>query len=111
MVSLQPKVRLGLILNHRQGRATNSKERTAVYIEQRINDIRLVENNGGHFDKTKSITLDRYLLFHREQKNGESVKQYYNILTEFAEKCNFRYCEEKMFCDICITNNSDINTK
>ena len=54
-----------------------------------------------------TISFDRYLFFSRKQKKGETVEQFYSILKELAEICDFENREEAIIRDIFITNMLD----
>ena len=56
------------------------------------------------FIRPRNITFDRYVFFSRKQKKGETVKQFYSILKELAENCDFENCEEVIIREIFITN-------
>ena len=56
------------------------------------------------FIRTRNITFDRYVFFSRKQKKGETVEQFYGILKELAENCDFENREEVIIRDIFITN-------
>ena len=47
------------------------------------------------------------MFFSRKQKKGEKVKQFYSILKELAENCDFENREEVIIRDIFITNMLD----
>ena len=51
------------------------------------------------------------MFFSRKQKNGETVEEFYSILKELAENCNFESREEMIIRDICITNMLDDDTQ
>ena len=59
------------------------------------------------FIRPRNITFDRYLFFSRKQKKGETVEQFYSILKELAENCDFENREEAIIRDIFITNMLD----
>ncbi|XP_075265053.1 uncharacterized protein LOC142357289 [Convolutriloba macropyga] len=59
------------------------------------------------FIRPKNITFNRYVFFSRKQKKGETVEQFYSILKEVAEKCDFENREEVIIRDIFITNMLD----
>ena len=65
------------------------------------------------FIRPRNITFDRYVFFSRKQKKGETVEQFYSILKELAENCDFENREEVIVRDIFITNmlNDDIQRK
>ena len=56
------------------------------------------------FIRPRNITFDRYVFFSRKQKKGETVEQFYSILKELAENCDFENHEEMIIRDIFITN-------
>ena len=57
--------------------------------------------------RPRKITFDRYVFFSRKQKKGETVEQFYSILKELAENCDFENREEVIIRDISITNMLD----
>ena len=59
------------------------------------------------FIRPRTITFDRYVFFSRKQKKGETVEQFYSILKELAENCDFENREEVIISDIFITNMLD----
>ena len=59
------------------------------------------------FVRPRNITFDRYVFFSRKQKKGETVEQFYSILKELAENCDFENREEAIIRDIFITNMLD----
>ena len=59
------------------------------------------------FIRPRNITFDRYVFFSRKQKKGETVEQFYSILKELAENCDFENREEAIIRDIFITNMLD----
>ena len=59
------------------------------------------------FIRPRNITFDRYVFFSRKQKKGETVEQFYSILKELAENCDFENREEAIIRDISITNMLD----
>ena len=59
------------------------------------------------FVRPRNITFDRYVFFSRKQKKGETVEQFYSILKELAENCDFGNREEVVIRDIFITNMLD----
>ena len=59
------------------------------------------------FIRPRNITFDRYVFFSRKQKKGETVEQFYSILKELAENCDFEHREEVKIRDIFITNMLD----
>ena len=52
------------------------------------------------FIRPRNITFDRYVFFSRKQKKGETVEQFYSILKELAENCDFENREEVIIRDI-----------
>ena len=59
------------------------------------------------FIRPRNITFDRYMFFSRKQKKSGSVEQFYSILKELAENCDFENREEVKIRDIFITNMLD----
>ena len=59
------------------------------------------------FVRPRNITFDRYVYFSRKQMKGETVEQFYSILKELAENCDFENREEAIIRDIFITNMLD----
>ena len=59
------------------------------------------------FIRPRNITFDRYVFFSRKQKKGETVEQFYSILKELAENCDFENREEAIIREIFITNMFD----
>ena len=59
------------------------------------------------FIRPRIITFDRYVFFSRKQEKGETVEQFYSILNELAENCDFENREEVIIRDIFITNMLD----
>ena len=59
------------------------------------------------FVRPRNITFDRYVFFSRKQKKGETVVQFYIILKELAESCDFENREEVIIRNIFITNMLD----
>ena len=59
------------------------------------------------FIRPRNITFHRYVFFSRKQKKGETVEQFYSILKELAENCDFENREEVIITDIFITNMLD----
>ena len=57
--------------------------------------------------RPRNITFDRYVFFSRKQKKGETVEQFYSILKELSENCDFENREEAIIRDIFITNMLD----
>ena len=64
-------------------------------------------DDGDSFYPPRNIIFDRYVLFSREQKKGETVEQFYSILKQLAENCDFENLEEVIIRDIFITNMLD----
>ena len=58
------------------------------------------------FNRPRKITFNRYI-FSRKQQKGETVEQFYSILKELAENCDFESREEVIIRDIFITNMLD----
>ena len=56
------------------------------------------------FIRHRNIAFNRYVFFPRRQKKGETVEQFYSVLKELAEKCDFKNREEVIRRDIIITN-------
>ena len=56
------------------------------------------------FLRPRKITFDRYVIFSRKQKKGETVEQVYSVLKELSENCDFENREEVIIKDIFITN-------
>ena len=52
----------------------------------------------------RNIIFDHYVFFPRKQKQGETAEQFYSVLTELAENCDFENREEVIIRDIFITN-------
>ena len=59
------------------------------------------------FIRTRNITFDCYVYFSRKQKKGETVEQFYSLLKELAENCDFENREEVIIRDIFVTNTLD----
>ena len=59
------------------------------------------------FIRSRNITFDLCVFFSRKQKNGETAEQFYSVLKEFAEKCDFENREEAIIWDIFIANTLD----
>ena len=51
------------------------------------------------FIRPRNITFDRYVFFSRKQKKGGTVEQFYSILKELAENCDFENLEEAIITD------------
>ena len=75
-----------------------------------LTTLKLWEMTERAFIRPRNITFDRYVFFSQKQKKGETVEQFYSLLKELAEKCNFENREEVIIRDIFITNmlNDDI---
>ena len=56
------------------------------------------------FIRPRNITFYRYEFFSRKQKKGETVEQFYSILKELVENCDFENREEVITRDFFITN-------
>ena len=72
-----------------------------------LTDLKLWEMMQIAFIRPRNITFDQYVFFSRKQKKGETVEQFYGILKELAENCNFENREEVIIRDIFITNMLD----
>ena len=72
-----------------------------------LTTLKLWEKMEIAFIRPRNITFDRYVFFSRKQKKGETVEQFYNILKELAENCDFENWEEFIIRDIFITNMLD----
>ena len=59
------------------------------------------------FIRPRNITFDRYVFVSRKQKKGETVEQFYSILKELAENCDFENRDEVIIRDIFVTNMLD----
>ena len=59
------------------------------------------------FIRPRNITFDRYVFFSQKQKKGETVEQFYSILKESAENCDFKNRDEVIIRDIFIKNMLD----
>ena len=59
------------------------------------------------FIQPRSITFDRYVFLSTKQEKGETVEQFYNILNELAENCDFESREEVIIRDSFITKMLD----
>ena len=59
------------------------------------------------FIRPRNITFDRFVFCSRKQKKGETVEQFYSILKELAENCDFENREEAIIRNIFITNMLD----
>ena len=55
----------------------------------------------------RNINFDCHVFFSRKQKKGEPVDQFYSILKELAENCDFENREEVVIRDIFIKNMLD----
>ena len=85
------------ILNRKKSRAVINKKTT-------IELWKLLELS---FFKPRNIMFDRNSFFSREQDKGETFEQYYSILKELAQNCNFANCEETVIRDVFIINIPD----
>ena len=56
------------------------------------------------FIRPRNITFGRYEFFLRKQKKCETVEQFYSILKELADNCDFENREEVIIRDIFISN-------
>ena len=56
------------------------------------------------FIRPRNITFDRYVFSSRKQKTGETVEEFYSILKELAENCDFENRKEVIIRDIFIAN-------
>ena len=72
-----------------------------------LTTLKLWEMMETAFIRPRNITIDRYVFFSRKQKKGETVEQFYSILKELAENCDFENREEVIIRDIFITNMLD----
>ena len=59
------------------------------------------------FIRPRNITFDRYVFLSRKQKKGETAEQFYSILKEMVENCDFENREEVIIGDIFITKMLD----
>ena len=72
-----------------------------------VSNLKLWEMMEIAFIRPRNITFNRYVLFSRKEKKGETVEQFYSILKELAENCDFESREEVIIRDIFITNMLD----
>ena len=72
-----------------------------------LTTLKLWEKMEIAFTRPRNITFDRYVLCSQKQKNGKTVEQFYSILKELAENCDFENREEAIIRDIFITNMMD----
>ena len=72
-----------------------------------LSTLKLWEMMDIAFIRPRNITFDRYVFFSRKQKKGETLDQFYSILKELAENCDFENREEVIIRDIFITNMLD----
>ena len=72
-----------------------------------LTTLKLWEMMEKAFIRLRNITFGHYVFFSRKQKKGEAVEQFYSILKELAENCNFEIREEVIIRDIFITNMLD----
>ena len=63
------------------------------------------------FIRPRNIIFDRYVFFSRKQKKGETAEQFYSILKELVENCDFENREGVIIRDIFITNKLDDDTQ
>ena len=59
------------------------------------------------FIRPRNITFNRYVFFSQKQKKGETVEQFYSILKELAENCDFENREEVVIRNKFIINMLD----
>ena len=69
-----------------------------------LTTLKLWEMMEKDFIRPRNITFDRYVFFSRKQKKGETVEQFYSILKELTENCDFENREQVIIRDIFITN-------
>ena len=69
-----------------------------------LTTLKLCEMMEIAFLRPRNITFDRYVFFSRKQRKGETEEQFYSILKELAENCDFENREEVIIRDIFITN-------
>ena len=72
-----------------------------------INLTDLLKNCKECFEKPKNETLDRFKFLSRKQKEGESLKQFWNELNGLASKCNFGAITESLVKDVFIVNKNN----
>ena len=53
-------------------------------IAKRVDNNRIMDNGGSNICEGPNITFNRYLLFSRKQKKGESVEQFHGNLKEIS---------------------------
>ena len=107
MTSLQSKMCVSFVPQHRY---RGSRLLTQKFPHDNIYDLttlKLWEMMEIAFIRPRNITFDRYVFFSRKQKNGETVEQFYSILKELAENCDFENREEVIIREIFITNMLD----
>ena len=78
-----------------------------------VNLTDLLKNCKECFEKPKNETLDRLKFLSRKQKEGESLKQFWNELNGLASKCNFGAITESLVKDVFIVNmnNKEVQQK
>ena len=78
-----------------------------------VNLTDLLKNCKECFEKPKNETLDRFKFLSRKQKEGESLKQFWNELNGLASKCNFGAITESLVKDVFIVNmnNKEVQQK
>ena len=72
-----------------------------------LSTLKLWETMEIAFIRPRNITFDCYVFFSRKQKKGEAVEQFYSILKELAENCDFESRGELLIRDIFIINMLD----
>ena len=72
-----------------------------------LNTLKLWKMMEIAFFRPRNITFDRYVFFSRKQKKGETLEQFYKILKELAENCDFGNRVEVIIRDIFIRNMLD----
>ena len=107
MTSLRSKICVSSVPQHRcrEKTLTNTK-----FPHDNIYDLttlKLWEMMERAFIRPRNFTFDRYVFFSQKLKKGETVEQFYGILKELAENCNFENREEVINRDIFITNMLD----
>ena len=73
----------------------------------------LLKNCKDCFEKPKNETLDRFKFLSRKQKEGESLKNYWNELNGLAAKCNFGAITDSLVKDVFTVNmiNQEVQQK